>query len=757
MSRFGRRELLGGALVGAAALGCRRGQDPYRIDKPPVPRVPGWRVGEERWVLSTCALCEAGCGIKVRVVEGRAVKIEGNPEHPVNRGGQCSRGQAALQALYHPERVRSPLRRDGARGAGKWKPISWDEAVGEVVAKLGKLRADGHPERLVVIDGETGTFTHDLWARFLLAYGSPNHIGLDSARAAGVELATLYTQGRYGLPAYDLEHARLVLAMGTDLLESSGEAMHFLRAARGATRPRVIAVAPRRPGCRIDEWIPIAPGGYGALALSLAHVLVRDGLVDREFLRKRVFGLAAWRDQSDVEQPGFETLVLGEYAPEKTQDVTGVPAATVEHLARALAEKGPSVIASDGSTAAASNGLATAMAIASLNALLGDVLRTGGLRLFRERDLVEWATPKVDGETFPASTAPRVDGAGTAACPLGRSRVQAVPAAISEAKPYPVEALFLHNADPVAALPARQDWAAALQRVPLVVSFSPWLDQTARLADLVLPTSLFLEALDMVRPGPTTDRPVLSYRQPVVAPVHETRQAGDLILTLAAGLGGTIAQALPWRSHAEVVANSLPPASLDAIKQSGFGGRVCQDDRECKQGLGEINNEQVFFTPSARFEIFSPTIASRLAATRDVARSSPANGLPPWEPPRFSGDPSQFPLHLVAYRPVPFVENGRHALPWLSELPLISGDPWPVRVQINPSDAAQLGLADGDRVLVESPAGSCKAVVQVTDGVRAGAAAMALDEAVDLVVPDEDPLSGVLAWQGTRVRVRKGS
>jgi anaerobic selenocysteine-containing dehydrogenase len=220
------------------------------------------------------------------VVEGRAVKIEGNPEHPVNRGGLCSRGQAALQALYHPQRVYSPLRRLGDRGDGSWKLISWDEAIGEMAAKLAKLRAAGHPERLVLIDGESGTFTHDLWMRFFLAFGSPNHIGLGSARAAGVKLATLYTMGSYGLLPYHLARARLVLAMGAEQLESSGQAMQFLRAA-GADRPRVVCVSPRRPGCRFDEWIPIAPGGYGALALSLAHVLVRDGLVGRLMRRTR--------------------------------------------------------------------------------------------------------------------------------------------------------------------------------------------------------------------------------------------------------------------------------------------------------------------------------------------------------------------------------------------------------------------------------------------------------------------------------------
>lgn len=742
MSRFGRRELLtGAALAGVAALGCRPGKDRYRIDKPPL---PGSRPGEERWVLSTCALCDAGCGIKVRVVEGRAVKIEGNPEHPVNRGGLCSRGQAALQALYNPQRVHSPLRRLGDRGDGSWKLISWDEAIGEMVTKLSKLRAAGHPERLVLIDGEAGTFTHELWTRFLSAFGSPNHIGMGSARAAGVKLASLYTMGSYGLPAHDLARARLVLAFGAEQIESSGQTMHFMRAASGTGRPRVICVSPRRPGCRCDAWIPIAPGAYGALALSLAHVLVRDGLIDKDFVRNFVSGFSAGRDRAGVEQLGFEALIRTAYAPEQTQEATGIPAATVERLAHELAKQRPVVVAGDGSATAASNGLVTGMAIVALNALLGNSER-GGAASLQKNLPPNWEAPTVDAVATAGSAAPRVDGAGTAACPLGRGRVQAVPAAITQASPYPVEALFLHGTDPLAALPGRKAWHTALQRVPFLVRFASWLDDSAREADLVLPESLPLEALDVVQSATDSGEPLLGLRQPVVAPLSGTRQAGDVMVALAAGLGGSVGRSLPWKSYADAVAKSLPAETLADMKEKG----------------GQWNEAKTDLSPR-KFEIGSSAIVSRMAGFPDTAKAAqawPCKGLPPWEPPRFSGNPQKFPLQLVPYRPVQFVENDGPFLTWLGELPLVSGNPWPLRAEINPADAAQLGVADGDQVLVQSSIGSCPAIAQVSDGVCVGAVAMALGQGgvADLVVSDEDRWSGVLAWQGTRVCVKKMS
>jgi anaerobic selenocysteine-containing dehydrogenase len=294
------------------------------------------------------------------------------------------------------------------------------------------------------------------------------------------------------------------------------------------------------------------------------------------------------------------------------------------------------------------------------------------------------------------------------------------------------------------------------------VSFSSWLDQAAWLSDLVLPVSLPLASWDVVRSAGGTGEPVLSLRQPVIAPLHDTRPAGEFILALAARMGGSFAQSFPWKSYQEAVT-----ARLQGLLESSDQGDAPEDMKSLLADMKEKGGwwrepantgagTGAFPTPSHKFEICSPAIAERMG---EAAEAWPCQGLPPWEPPRFSGDPLQFPLHLVPYRPVQFVENGMPFLPWLNELPLISGDPWPVRAELNPADAARSGLVDGDRVLVESSVGSCEAVVQLSDGVCAGVVAMALGKAgvVDLVVPDEDRLSGVLAWQGTRVRVRKAS
>src|ERR1035437_6224612 len=151
MASLGGRGFVGGeGLLASVAAGCRPRQDPYAAVKPPVPVATNLRVGSETQVLSTCGLCHAGCGIRVRVVGGRAVKVEATPDSPFNRGRLCARGQASLEVLYNPDRVRGPMRRAGPRGENRWQPLAWDEAIASLTDELRKLRADGQPQSVVL-------------------------------------------------------------------------------------------------------------------------------------------------------------------------------------------------------------------------------------------------------------------------------------------------------------------------------------------------------------------------------------------------------------------------------------------------------------------------------------------------------------------------------------------------------------------------------------------------------------------------------
>jgi menaquinone reductase, molybdopterin-binding-like subunit len=763
-----RREVLGAALAGAALLGCRK-KAPTRISKPALREARGWRAGEERWVLSTCTLCEAGCGIKVRVVEGRAVKIEGNPEHPVNHGGLCSRGQAGLQLLYSPDRVRSPLRRVGARGAGQWQPLSWEQAIAEVADKLAALRASGHPERVVMLDGQTSGFVPELWTRLLGALGSRNHVAFSSPTLAGMDLAAGYIGDR--LPAYDVEGARLVLLLGSEGMESSGHALRLWQAqsapaehGRGR-RLRVICVSPRRPDARVDEWIPILPGGYGALALSLVHVLLRDRLADQRFIdahvRDRLAGYVLGVPEGEherFERSGLQ-WVQATFAPDKTASATGIAPATVERLARELAKQRPSLLLGSASVAAASNGLASAMAALMVNVLLGNVGQEGGVRWQENPKLSAWDETVSDEIARQGLQNPRIDGVGSEACALGDHRAHALPEAIMQGKPHPVEILLVRKADPLSTLPGRQAWTSALHKVPFLVSFASRLDRTAMLADLILPESTPLETWDVVTPVPASGEPLLGLCQPVVTTVHDTRPAGDVIIQLAEIMGGVLRKAVPWPGYQDAVKARLQGVAqaenneyvgtlMASMKDKGGWWR---DDDGDERSASEPDIIRL-----ASLAIFSRTQIRQGGQVKRLSSSWPVEGLPPWEPARFAGAANEFPYTLHAYRPASSIDDGNDACSWLQELPLAGVG---TRAEMHPEAAARLGLGEGDAVTVESPAGACAATVHVSDGVRPGVVAMALGrgEVLDLLVVDEDRLAGLLAWQGTRVRVRKTS
>lgn len=764
--------------AGASALtACRlRDESPRLISQLPA----GWNQGEEQWVTSTCGQCPAGCGIRVRVYEGRAVKIEGNPRHPINQGGIGPKGQAGLQLLYHPDRIRGPLRRVGPRGAGGWASISWDTAISEIASELQRLRTAGQAHSLVVIDGEPRGVVPRLWQRFLAAYGSPNHVTHGSTGDAGTVLALNFMQGAADSPAYDWQHTNYAIGFGVSLFESWCQTIHLSRATadmrRGTPgrRAKFVHVSPRFSvtAAKADEWVPIAPASYGALALGLAHVLIRDGLIDADFVRDHTFGFETWRDAAGREHRGFRDLVISDYPLDKVARITGIDAATIERLARELSAHRPAIALGDGDAAGATNGLGTAMAIHALNALLGSVERRGGVLAHRPV-LGPFSAFEADDVARRGLGAERIDGAGTKENPLGNGAIQNLPSAILSRRPYPINALVLYRSNPVFSKPEGAAWVHALAEVPLVVSCSPLPDESTLWADFVLPDHTYLERAEIVEPAPSSGRPVIGLRQPVIAPRFNTMATADVVIRLARALPAPVANAFPWSDSAEAIAALLhnTPLHGDMRENGGWWG-----DSQFEQW------DTAFATPSRRFEFYSQTIAARLAAvfpadgelashlvTCGVATRGDDLCLPHWEPAHYAGEPREYPFLLAPYRGINYAEGGVRHLPWLRELPSAGRFAWNETIELNPDDATSLGVEDGDAIGLESPVGKRRVHVRVHAGTPRGIVGLPLGHGPwpptptdagtagghALLVALSDPLAGVLARQGTRVRLGK--
>jgi anaerobic selenocysteine-containing dehydrogenase len=218
--------------------------------------------GVEKWVPTVCGQCMGGCGILVRIIDGWAVNIAGNPLHPVNRGTLCPKGIAGLQGLYDPDRIRTPLKRIGKRGEGRWQPIPWEEALSTVTESLKKLRQSGEPHRLAVLGGRYRGLMRSLWERFMEAFGSPNYID-NQFQWEGSPVEGLYlTQGIITPPAYDFENTRYILSFGSGLLESYWSPVQALsaygqfRRGKPEQRGKLVQIEPRLSvtGIKADEW-----------------------------------------------------------------------------------------------------------------------------------------------------------------------------------------------------------------------------------------------------------------------------------------------------------------------------------------------------------------------------------------------------------------------------------------------------------------------------------------------------------------------
>jgi anaerobic selenocysteine-containing dehydrogenase/Fe-S-cluster-containing dehydrogenase component len=483
--------VLGVTGAGAAALsGCSTGKVekliPYLVqDEDQVPGIP-------TWYASTCTECAAGCGLHVKTREARAIKLEGNPAHPVNAGTLCHRGQAGLQGLYNPGRTRGPVVKEGSA----LKNLTWDDAIGRLSQKLGAAAG-----KVAVISGAgPGTFS-DLLASWTAALGG-KLVRYEAFDRAPERAANKQVFGLDELPVYEFAQARYIVSFGADFLETWGPVVEQQRgfaAAHGfdgTGMAKLVYAGPRMnlTGMNADEWHPIVAGTEAALALGMANVILSERTTAPADARALAAGLAAW-------------------TPEKVAQATGMTTEAVRKLAREFASASPSLAVAGGVGAQHRGATEVAAAVNLLNYVAGNVGKT---------------------VRFGAGM-PTTDGYG------------AMEALITAMNAGQVSVLLVHDCNPAYSLPKSAGFAAAMAKVPFKVSTALFLDETAAACDLLLPNHHALERWDDLAPRAG----VRGLMQPVMTPVFKTMHTGDVLLKASQKAGGPLAQfnAVSFEAH----------------------------------------------------------------------------------------------------------------------------------------------------------------------------------------------------------------
>ena len=486
--------------------------------------------GVAEWKPSVCPVCAAGCGLSVRVMEadvettrggqagvvkmGVAKKLEGNAKDPISQGGLCARGQASIQITYHPDRLTHPMKRTGARGAGEFKEITWDEAIAELTGQLDTLAAAGDQKSLAFLTRPWRGRRTALAAEFLKGFGAPAPITYELFADEVLRRANAISFGHDQLPTVDLGRARFAISFGADFLGTwnspvaQSAAYGAMRQGRPGMRGKFVQVESRMSltGANADEWVPAKPGTEGVLALGLAHVIMKIRPVVDAGGRAGA-ALDGWKGG------------LADYDPPKVEQITGVPAKRVDRLAHELVDFHPAVAIVGGAPLAQTNGLFTALAVNALNALLGTVGQPGGI----------FFTPGVQ---------PPVPS------PQSLQKLSA-------------KVLLLDDVNPVFAAPKAWKVREALGAIPFIASFGSFIDDTSNFADLILPDHSFLESWVDSAPESGSIEAVTTAAGPAMKPLYQTRATVDVLIEVAGKLKKPVA--LPWKT-AEEVAKSVPTA-----------------------------------------------------------------------------------------------------------------------------------------------------------------------------------------------------
>lgn len=656
-------------LLGSAELGPGTGSV-SRTTKKPRLAIP-----------STCLQCPARCGILGFIEERRLVKIQGNPRHPSNRGRICAKGQAGINLLYNPDRLLHPLKRTGRRGEGKWARISWDQALEEVASKMREIRFR-NPHGLVFqagIDGYQGFIR-----RFLKAFGTPH--GLEGVSLGGAnKKVALHLNWGAEVEINDVAHTKYILNFGANPFEAQALVPFALRIVEGRinNHAKLVTFDPRLSNTagRSDEWFPLIPGTDGIVALAMANVIIREGLYDREFMNR-------WTNYP------LDALArhLSPYPPERAEKVSGVKAQDIRRIAIEFATTKPATTISGRGLSMHKNGTYNERCVALLNALTGNIDVKGGSCLPRTYKL---------SEPEPRPPEPSLKGFLK---PSDFPRMSYLISPKLKEKNQKIDLFLTFMYNPAYSHPESQAVSETLkdeEKIPYFVAIDPYLTESASLADLVLPSTTYLESWDIESPASYELVPLVNLRQPIVKPLGEAWPIPRILMELSWRVGKGMEKYFDFGSEEDFIRAAISQiegltkaGGLDYLKENGvwFDGRVRPQYRSYEKGG--------FPTPSGKFEIYSKVL--------EIGGFSP---LPVFYPIGIHQGLNSEELILITFKWN--VQTAKTTnCKWLSEI-THENPMW-----IHPETASARGIRDGDRVQVLSRAGSLLTRAHLTQGIH---------------------------------------
>jgi len=633
--------------------------------------------------------CPDTCAMRVHVRDGRAVRVQGDPEHPVTQGFLCVKVNRYVERTYHPDRLTVPLRRVGPKGEGRFEPATWDEALDDIARRLGEIRdsPDG-PQAILPYSyaGTMGLVQGSSVDRRLFHRMGASLLARTICAAAGSE-GWRHTYGdRMGPSPEEAEHARLVLLWGTNTLTSNPHLWPALRRARDRGA-RLVAIDPvrTRTAAQCDLHLPIRPGTDAALALGMMHVIFRDGLEDRGYLERHAVGWEALRERA-----------LAEWSPESTAEVVGIEADRIESLARAYATTRPSFIRLNyGMQRHAGGGMAV-RAVSLLPAVTGAWRDVGG------------------GATLSTSGAFRANGAALERpdwIPAGTRTVNMIRLGDALTLPDagvggpPVRALVVYNSNPAAVAPDLGKVREGLRREDLfTVVLEHFRTDTADYADWLLPATTQLEHWDV---HTSYGHLYVTLNRPAIAPVGESLPNSEIFRRLARRLGYDEPE---FRDD-----------DLELIRQALSSGhprmRGVTLERLLEKGYVRLDvpspfapyaDPERFNTPSGKIQVHAPEL-ERLGLDPLPAY------VPPAEDPRATPERADR-LTLLSPPEHPFMNST------FANVPSLAKSAGEATLHLHPHEAAARGIRDGDRVRTRNERGGFTARAVVTDDVRPGVA-----------------------------------